>query len=305
MTATVHVFGAGLAGLAAAVRLADAGWAVVLHEASGQAGGRCRSFRDPVLDRLIDNGNHLLLGANRAALTFLDVLGARGGLIEIGPAALPFLDLRTGECWTVRPNAGPLPWWILSAGRRVPGSSALAHLALARLLTAPRDATVAECLDPGSLLFDRLWRPLAVSALNVEAHRGAARLMKAVLVRSLLRGEAACRPMIARDGLGSCFVAPALAWLERAGARIRFHSRLRGLAFDGSRVTGLGLSGGNPPPPPPSCRTSPSLPRAPRSSTCTTASTGRQTCPAVRPSSGWSAAPRSGCSPAATCCRRP
>lgn len=245
MTATAHVFGAGLAGLAAAVRLTEAGWKVVLHEASGQAGGRCRSFRDPVLDRTVDNGNHLLLGANRAALAFLDLLGSRGGLIEIGPAALPFLDLRTGECWTVRPNAGPLPWWIFSAGRRVPGSSAFAYLALARLLAAPADATVADRLHPGSLLFDRLWQPLAVSALNIEAHRGAARLMRAVLVRSLLRGEAACRPMIARDGLGSCFVEPALAWLDRAGARIRFHSRLRGLAFDGGRVMGLGLPGGN------------------------------------------------------------
>ena len=55
MPRTVHVVGAGLAGLSAAVRLAAHGARVVLHEAAGQAGGRCRSYHDPVLDMVTDN----------------------------------------------------------------------------------------------------------------------------------------------------------------------------------------------------------------------------------------------------------
>ena len=57
----MHIVGAGLAGLAAAVALADRGRRVVLHEGARQAGGRCRSYHDATLDMVIDNGNHLLL----------------------------------------------------------------------------------------------------------------------------------------------------------------------------------------------------------------------------------------------------
>ncbi|MBV9016011.1 MAG: NAD(P)-binding protein, partial [Alphaproteobacteria bacterium] len=63
----VHIVGAGVAGLAAAVTLAAGGYRVSLYEASQHAGGRCRSFFDPELGCRIDNGNHLLLAANTAA----------------------------------------------------------------------------------------------------------------------------------------------------------------------------------------------------------------------------------------------
>ena len=55
---TVHIVGAGLAGLSTAVRLVERGRRVVLHEANRFAGGRCRTFHDPRLEREIDNGNH-------------------------------------------------------------------------------------------------------------------------------------------------------------------------------------------------------------------------------------------------------
>ncbi len=76
----VHVVGAGLAGLAAAVALAVKGRRVRLYEASDHAGGRCRSYFDPELGCRIDNGNHLLLAGNRRALDYLEQIGARDTL---------------------------------------------------------------------------------------------------------------------------------------------------------------------------------------------------------------------------------
>ena len=66
-----NVVGAGLAGLAAAWRMADAGWRVRLFEAAGHAGGRCRSLPDQRFGTAIDNGSHLLFSINRDTLGFV------------------------------------------------------------------------------------------------------------------------------------------------------------------------------------------------------------------------------------------
>jgi uncharacterized protein with NAD-binding domain and iron-sulfur cluster len=52
---TVAVVGGGLAGLATAVRLADAGYRPTVIESRKMLGGRATSLVDPRTDRLIDN----------------------------------------------------------------------------------------------------------------------------------------------------------------------------------------------------------------------------------------------------------
>src|SRR5918995_4650854 len=119
--AVVHVVGAGLAGLAAAIRLGERRQPVALYEAAQQAGGRCRSYFDRSLGRVIDNGNHLLLSGNRSAIAYLSAIGAGDSLLGPAEASFPFLDLSSGERWVVRPNRGRVPFWIALPTRRVPG----------------------------------------------------------------------------------------------------------------------------------------------------------------------------------------
>ena len=91
MPPTIHVIGAGLAGLAAAVRLAGAGHAVSVHEAAPQAGGRCRSYFDQTLGMTIDNGNHLVLSGNRDTLAFVAAIGSQDRLAGPPEAAVDFI----------------------------------------------------------------------------------------------------------------------------------------------------------------------------------------------------------------------
>ena len=226
----VHVIGAGLAGLAAAVRLTQAGRAVTVHEGAKQAGGRCRTYHDAALDMVLDNGNHLVLSGNRDALAFVAAIGAADALVGPAEADFPFVDLATGARWSVRPNAGPLPWWIFAADRRVPGTRALDYLSLARLL-GPGAAEIGGRMACAGPLYDKLWRPFLLAALNIEPPHASAALAGAVIRETLAKGGAASRPLIAAHGLSHAFIDPAIRFIEAHGGRVRLDRRVRAVTL--------------------------------------------------------------------------
>jgi hydroxysqualene dehydroxylase len=229
-----------MAGLAAAVRLAGAGLAVTLHEAAQQAGGRCRSYFDATLQARIDNGNHLLLSGNRAAMDYIAAIGAADTLQGPRDPEFPFVDFASGERWVLRPGRGRLPWWLFDKARRVPGTRLRDYgSSILRLRRARTGATVAEALDTNTVLYRRFWAPLAVAALNTEPQEGAASLLARIVAESFARGGDACRPLVPKDGLSESLVDPGLARLERLGASVRFTRRLRAIACEGARVTAL------------------------------------------------------------------
>ena len=235
----IHVIGAGLAGLSAAVRLASRGLTVTVHEATNQAGGRCRSYYDSTLGMEIDNGNHLVLSGNKAALSYLDLIGARAGLTAPPSASFPFIDLATGERWTVRANDGIVPWWILDPARRVPGARLREYLALPKLLLAKTGATIGETISCSGPLYVRLIEPLLMSALNTEPRSGSAALAAAIIRETLAVGGRSYRPLIACNGLSSVFIAPALQYIADRGGSVNYGRRLRQLALGADRVTAL------------------------------------------------------------------
>ncbi|HSY87210.1 MAG TPA: hydroxysqualene dehydroxylase HpnE [Verrucomicrobiae bacterium] len=235
----LHIVGAGLAGLAAAVRLAEDAVEIVLHEATDHAGGRCRSYYEPALDQVIDNGNHLLLSANHAALGFLRRIGAENALLGPTHASFDFADLADGGRWRILINDGRLPWWIFSARARVPGTGALDYLGAWRLLTAGPEASIAEVMACRGRVYDRLLRPLLLAALNTEPEPASARLAGTILKETLLKGGEACRPLVAARGLSAAFVDPALAWLQARGVALRFGHRLRRIVLAEGRASAL------------------------------------------------------------------
>jgi squalene-associated FAD-dependent desaturase len=239
VTERVHIVGAGVAGLSCAIRLADEGRRVVLYEAARLAGGRCRSYYDSTLDLTIDNGNHLLLSGNWAARDYATRIGAGDALVGPDECVFDFLDTRDGERWRLRPNASRLPWWIFVKDRSVPGASPLDYLGALGILRAGRDATIGEAMQCSGPLYERLWGPVLLSTLNTDPREASAALAAAVLRETLAAGGGACRPLVAKHGLGPALIEPALKRLAAKGAEVRFGARLRAVEFKGERARKL------------------------------------------------------------------
>ncbi|ONG52750.1 hypothetical protein BKE38_14075 [Pseudoroseomonas deserti] len=225
---SLHVVGAGVAGLAAALEAAARGHAVTLHEATGFAGGRARALPDGG-----DNGTHVLLGANTAALDFLEVIGARHRWIEPEPEGLPVFDLEAGRLRQVALD--PRRW--RDPARRPPGLTGAGLLAVLRAGLPFQGGTVEQAFRAHPEFLRGFVEPLVLAALNTPVAEAGLAWLGPVLRR--LAWPGAGRLLVARDGLGPDLVQPALAALGRHGVRLRLGHRLRGIERQGGRATAL------------------------------------------------------------------
>ena len=238
------MIGGGLAGLSAAVELAANGRRVEVLEGAAQPGGRCRSYFDPQLDAVIDNGNHLVLSGNSAVMAYLARIGAQDRLAGPADASIGFADLTTGQRWTLRTNDGPLPWWIFSQARRTPGTTAGDYLGLAPLFYPPRGRRIDQLIACKGALWERLMKPFLLAVLNTAPEEGDASLAAAVIRETLGRGGRACRPRIAHPTLAAAFIEPAVAYLEARGNPVRCGRRARGLRREDGRVVAIVMPDG-------------------------------------------------------------
>lgn len=236
---TIHIIGAGLAGLAAAQRLTKSRQTVAIHEATAQAGGRCRSYYDQAAGMLIDNGTHLLLSGNRAALSFTEAIGSRQGLRGPEQAQFSFIDIANGEQWTLRFGTSRFPWWVFDKDRRVPQTAVADYLPLARLAWTSADRPIGEVMNCGGPIYNRFLEPLLLAALNISPREGSAKLAGVLIRETLALGGQACRPLLAQDGLGSVFVEPAITYLHERGVSIAFEDELTEIVFANGRVSNL------------------------------------------------------------------
>ncbi|MEE2997729.1 MAG: hydroxysqualene dehydroxylase HpnE [Pseudomonadota bacterium] len=242
---TVHIIGAGVSGLACATHAVNAGLDVTVYEAASHAGGRARSFHDESLDCVIDNGNHLLLGGNKATRAYLANIGAENAIREISPAVFPFLDLKSGKRWWIRPGRNFPPMWLFSASRRVPDTRPVEYFAqINRLRNADNGDTVAQAVGTESKLYRNLWQPMCTATLNTDPTEASAALMWRVVRETFLRGEKSCRPWYFHKGLSAALVYPAQEFLAGHGAQIRFNTRLNEIHRIGNQVTSLTFSEG-------------------------------------------------------------
>lgn len=232
----VAVVGAGWAGLAAALRLADLGAQVTLFEAAPIAGGRARSASiGTSLGRFtLDNGQHLMLGAYRDTLALMQDLGAGERLQRSR------LALASASGVSLRAAALPAPlhlaWATLTARGLGPGGRrSLIRLILglqgAGWRTPPGESVATLLARHGQppMLVRRLWEPLCIGALNTRPSAACAAAFAAVLRDSLGAARSASDFVTSDAPLGELLPQPALARLAALGASVRLRAPVRRL----------------------------------------------------------------------------
>jgi squalene-associated FAD-dependent desaturase len=223
------VVGGGLAGLAAALELADAGHEVSLTEARPTLGGKVqtlpRADGDP--DPPPDNGQHVALGCFTEYLAFLERVGS-AGLVRRLPLELPVLDER-GRSATV--GYGLLS---LLRYRHLPLADRLrVALFVARLprLEAGR-RTFGEFLrahGQSQTAIDRFWEVFIRPALNLRSDEADAEAARFTVLTAMRSGRAASDLVVPAAPLGEIHGEAARRALEAAGAEVRTDARVTAL----------------------------------------------------------------------------
>ncbi|MFC5478348.1 hydroxysqualene dehydroxylase HpnE [Massilia suwonensis] len=224
----VAVIGGGWAGCAAAVELARKGVQVTLFEAARTLGGRARAV--DIDGRLLDNGQHILLGAYKETLSLLSRVGVdpKTALLRL-PLQMRYPE-HSGGMDFVAPRL-PAPWHMTIALLRAKGLARADKLALARFWTAARwmgwrldtdvsVRTLLERFEQTARLQRLMWDPLCLAALNTPPERASANVFLAVLRDSLGAKRAASDMLIPRLELSALFPQAAARYLAANGGSV-------------------------------------------------------------------------------------
>ena len=229
----VAVVGAGYAGMAAAVTLAERGIPVTVFESGPVPGGRARRIVSQGTE--LDNGQHILVGAYRELFRLMHIVGVPESAVLRVP-----LELRYAQGFSFRALWLPFPLGLLGGlllARGLPMSDRLGAVRFIAALRAggfrlERDVTVTELLRmhrQDGAIGHYLWRPLCVSALNTPVEVASSRAFLVVLRDALLGGAGASDLVLPRVDLSRLFPDPASEYVTRHGGEIRLRSPVESL----------------------------------------------------------------------------
>jgi squalene-associated FAD-dependent desaturase len=255
---TAVVIGGGLAGITAALALADAGVRVTLLEGRPRLGGLAFSFQRG--DLTVDNGQHVYLRCCTAYRWFLDRI--RG--TELAPLQrrldVPVLDLAKPEgrrLGRLRRDPLPVP---LHLGRSL---AAYPHLSLAERAKVGRAALALKALDLADPALDTqdfggwlaahgqsaraveaLWDLVGVATLNAVAGDASLGLAAMVFKTGLLSDPGAADIGWAHVPLGELHDRLARKALDSAGVRTEIRTRVTSVSHDENGGWSVQVPGG-------------------------------------------------------------
>ena len=241
----VAVFGAGVAGLSAALALAEQGFAVDVYEAKNFPGGRASSLRDAASGLTIDNGQHIVMGCYHAFLRLMNRMGTRDRLAESAGLSVDYVA--PGGKWSRLAAAGlPAPLHLLAglfnfSELGTADRMAILRMGIALKFGAPPGAkeTVMVWLarqNQTAGAMRALWEPFCLAALNEPLETASARLLHETLRRSLFGAKTDSAIFFSRVGLSDLFRPEAERLLRATGGGLHYGMQIGELHFDHDRV---------------------------------------------------------------------
>ena len=228
----IAITGAGWAGLAAAITATQKGHQVTLLEASKFWGGRARSIQTHFEDcPLLDNGQHILIGAYQKTLSMIQTVGidlekafwrkpldlryADGSGLSLPNKSFP-INLLQGivlnPCWRVVDK-----WQLMKTAWQWQAMNfeCAEHLTVADL-----------CHNMTPTVWQDLMEPLCVSALNTPAHEASGKVFLRIMKDALFGPAGSSDLLLPRLDLGQIFPNAAIKWLEKNGASCQSGQRI-------------------------------------------------------------------------------
>jgi squalene-associated FAD-dependent desaturase len=247
----VAIVGAGWAGLATAIKLAQQGIPVSLFEAATTAGGRARDIQ---LKKIaLDNGQHLMIGGYQHVLAILDTVGVDiNTVFERRPLSLQLIGKNAQTLHFQANPYFPAPLHLLAGLLGKTGMSLKHRFQIARL-------SIQLLQNPESIADQRnvqdwlglhgqdeeitrwLWEPLCLAILNTPIKKASARTFLRVLKDSFLYKRKNSDLLFSTSTLSKLFVDPCLNFLNANDAKLHLGQRVTGLTVENNRVSGLNI----------------------------------------------------------------
>ena len=238
-TSDVIVLGGGIAGIAAALELLDAGRPVTLVEARNFLGGRAFSFTDSATGLTLDNGQHVFVGCCAEFVGFLERLGVRDRWFLQDRLRIPVLN-RRGRAGTLAASRLPAPLHLL------PSFLAYPHLTLPDKLRALRGMLRAKLADRAAprleditfyqwlrengqseRAINNLWNLVVEPTLNDNVREVSAAMGLMIVQDGMLAAAHSANLGYAKDGLLPAIGEPARQLLAERGARLLLGNPVR------------------------------------------------------------------------------
>ncbi len=253
---SVVIIGGGVAGIAAALPLADAGFHIELFEKRPLLGGRASSYLDKETGLRLDECQH---GTMRCCTNLADLLERLGvhDLIRYHDT-LEFLDSE-GRCSVIANCGLPAPLHTAVSFFRFRSLGLRDKFAIARALIAilrARPDPKYEALDVAAWFrqmgqteraINRFWRPILVSACNEELERIACVHAFKIFRDGFLIHPHAFHFGVPRVPLGTLYTEPTLAYLQKRGGCVHLHTTVEKFCIAGEaagQVAGIELTSG-------------------------------------------------------------